>query len=145
MILLSVKMCAVPDWRYAYEEFLGHLRAMRTVREWQYTSRFGHVGNAQTSRASNARVLDYFSDSYENRSEAIHKAELFLSIQDYIGRHADFFARKSMVEVSAPGVLLAEPWLLRAVHHAFTVLPDPKNVSPQKVLALAKAFREFDS
>jgi hypothetical protein len=47
---------------YPYEEFADHIKAMRTVRQWEYTSRFGHLGSDQTSRSNNARVLDFFSD-----------------------------------------------------------------------------------
>jgi len=144
-ILPPVKTCTVPGRPYAYEEFLDHIRAMKTVREWQYTSRFGHVGNDQTCRASNARVLEYFSDSYDDQTEALHKAELFLSIQDYLGRHAALFARKRMLETPEAGVLLVEPWLLRAVHHVFSVLPEAQNVAPKKVLALAKALRDISA
>ena len=86
--LLVLKTFPAPRLCYPYEEFAGHVRAMRTVREWEHTSRFGHLGNAQTTRANGSRVVEYFSDSYEDSKEAVHKAELFLLISDYIGRHA---------------------------------------------------------
>ena len=113
---------------------------MKTVREWEYTSRFGHLGNAQTSHAHSARVLEYFSDSYADRKEALYKAELFLSINDYIGRHATFFARKDLVEELAGAVFSVGPALLRAVHYTFCVSPRAASIPARKVLALARAF-----
>src|SRR5579872_2473885 len=44
---------------YPFEEFMDHVRAMKTVRDWEYTLRFGHVGAAQNSRANSARVVEY--------------------------------------------------------------------------------------
>jgi hypothetical protein len=129
---------------YPYEEFLDHVRAMRTVREWEYTSRFGHLGSAQTSRANGARVVEYFSDSYEDQKEAVYKADLFLSIYDYIGRHAPLFARKNLVERLEDTLLSVDPALLRAVHFVFSVGSSPAKVDAKKVLALAKAFKELE-
>jgi len=117
---------------------------MRTVREWEYTSRFGHLGKAQTSRASSARVLEYFSDSYDDQKEAVHKAELFLSIHDYIGRNAEVFAKKELLEELPSGVFLVQPALLRAVHHAFSVSERAAAIAPKKVMSLAKAFEEIE-
>jgi hypothetical protein len=131
-------------FRYAYEEFADHIRAMRTVRQWEDTSRFGHVGNAQTSRANSARVLEYFSDIYTDRKEAVYKAGLFLSIYDYIGRHAEVFSRKDWVETLDDGLISVEPALLRAVHFAFTTADRPAVIDPRKLLGLAKAFKEIE-
>ena|SRR5436190_11870374 len=117
---------------------------MRTVREWEYTSRFGHLGSAQTSRANGARVVEYFSDSYEDQKEAVYKAELFLSIYDYIGRHAPLFARKDLVEQLEDSLFSVDPALLRAVHFIFTVGSRPAKVEAKKVLTLAKAFKEIE-
>src|SRR5437868_1729469 len=71
------------QFRYPFEEFMDHVRAMKTVRDWEYTQRFGHLGTSQNSRANSARVVEYFSDSYPDQKEAVQKAELFLSIYDY--------------------------------------------------------------
>jgi hypothetical protein len=131
-------------FRYAYEEFADHIRAMRTVSQWEDTSRFGHVGSAQTSRANSARVLEYFSDIYPDRREAVHKAGLFLSIYDYIGRHAQVFSRKDWVETLDGGLISVEPALLRAVHFAFTTNDRPQVIDPRKLLTLAKAFKEIE-
>jgi len=117
---------------------------MTTVREWEYTSRFGHLGRLQTSQANNARVLEYFSDSYLNQKEALYKAELFLSISDYIGRHAALFARKDLLEVLAGNVFSVGPALLRAVHYAFSTSTRAAVLAPKRVLALARAFTEID-
>jgi len=116
---------------------------MRTVREWEYTSRFGHLGSAQTSRANGARVVEYFSDSYEDQKEAVYKAELFLSIYDYIGRHAPLFARKDLVEQVDESLFSVDPALLRAVHFVFTTGNEASKVEAKKVLTLARAFKEF--
>src|SRR5215475_5154776 len=89
---------------YPYEEFAGHMRAMQTVRTWEHTSRFGHVGKEQTSRANNARVVDYFFDCYSDKREAVRKAEFLLSIFDYIGRNADLVTRKGFLEVLEGGL-----------------------------------------
>jgi hypothetical protein len=129
---------------YPYEEFADHIKAMRTVREWEYTSRFGHLGSTQTSRANNARVVEYFADSYADQKEAVQKAEVFLSIYDYIGRNAVLFSRRDMMEVSEDGVLSVEPALLRAVHYAFTATARPANIEPRQILALAKALRAIE-
>jgi hypothetical protein len=117
---------------------------MRTVCQWEDTTRFGHVGTAQTSRANIARVVDYFSDSYEDQAEAVQKAELFLSIYDYIGRHASLFLKKELLEGLDEHLFAVEPALLRAVHHVFTVADRPAGIDPKRVLTLAKAFRAID-
>ncbi len=132
---------AIP-FRYSYEEFADDIKAMRMVRHWEYTSRFGHVGTAQTSRANNARVVDYFADCNTNVKEAVFKAELFLSICDYLGRHIDLFARKRLVELEDGNLISVEPVLLRAVHAVFMVAPDPAGADPRKVLALARALED---
>ncbi len=126
---------------YSYEEFADHIRAMKTVRAWEYTSRFGHLGPEQSNRASSARVLEYFADSYPDQQEAIQKAELFLSINDYLGRHASLFSGTDLLELSEGGVLLVDPSLLRAIHHLFTSTLQPEAIAPRKVVALAKAFQ----
>jgi hypothetical protein len=56
---------------------MDHVRAMKTVREWEYTLRFGHLGNSQSSRANNSRVVEYFSDSYVDQREAVQKAQFY--------------------------------------------------------------------
>jgi hypothetical protein len=127
---------------YSYDEFADHIKAMKTVRKWEYTSRFGHVGDAQTSRANNARVLEYFSDCYEDQSEAVHKAELFLSIYDYIARNASTFARKHLLEKEG-GTFSVDSALLRAVHHIFTLSTKPSDVPIRPVVNLAKAFKRI--
>lgn len=127
---------------YPYEEFADHLKAMKTVREWEDTSRFGHVGKAQTSRANNARIVEYFSDCYADQHEAVRKAELFLSIHDYIGRNAAVFSRDALVEELAGGQYEVDSALLRAVHHVFT-LPGCLDKAPQKVLTLARALEQL--
>ena len=118
---------------------------MKTVSQWEYTSRFGHLGNVQTSHAHSARVLEYFCDSYADRKEALCKAELFLSINDYIGRHAALFVRKDLVEELGGNVFSVGPELLRAVHYAFSASPQAAGLAPKKVLALARAFGRFGS
>ena len=128
---------------YPYEEFSAHIKAMKTVREWEYTSRFGYVGSAQSSRANNARVVEFFCDSYENQKEAVRKADLFLSIYDYIGRNAAPFSRKDLLEILEGNLLLVDPALLRAVHYVFTAADQPPNISPKEVLSLAKAFQKI--
>jgi|SRR6266850_1595472 len=130
------------NFLYPYEEFSAHIKAMKTVREWEHTSRFGYLGSAQTSRANNARVVEYFCDSYENQKEAVRKADLFLSIHDYIGRNAAPFSRRDLVEVLEGNLLMVDPALLRAVHYVFTAADGPTNVEPKKVLTLAKAFQK---
>lgn len=129
--------------RYPYEEFADHLKAMKTVRQWEYTSRFGHLGSAQTSLANSARIVEYFSDSYPNQKEAVHKAGIFLSIYDYIGRRAELFSRKGLMEEAGDGLFSVEPALLRAVHLVFTTADQPASIVPKKVITLAKAFQEI--
>ena len=131
------------SYRYAYDEFADHIKAMRTVREWEYTSRFGHLGNEQSSRANSARVIEYFSDSYPDPKEAVHKADVFLSIYDFIGRNAALFAKKGLMEELDTNLLSVDGALLRAVHHVYTVVDNPLLVHPKKVLALAKAFQDI--
>ena len=129
--------------RYPYEEFADHLKAMKTVRQWEHTSRFGHLGSAQTSLANSARIVEYFSDSYANQKEAVHKAGIFLSIYDYIGRRAALFSRKGLMEEVESGLFSVEPALLRAVHYVFTAGDRPEAVLPKKVITLARAFQEI--
>ncbi len=130
-------------FRYPYEEFAGDIKAMRMVQQWQYTSRFGHVGTAQTSRANNARVVEYFADCNSNLREAAFKAELFLSICDYVGRHAALFVRNGLVEEEGERRMSVAPELLRAVHTVFTIRAEPAGTDPVKVLALARALQEL--
>lgn len=124
---------------------MDHVRAMKTVREWEYTLRFGHLGTAQNSRANSARVLEYFSDSYSDPKEAVHKAELFLSIYDYIGRNADYFGKKGLVDQLDPGLFSVDPALLRSVHFAYSQPGRPEPGSPKKIFHLARAFKELDT
>jgi hypothetical protein len=144
LVHIVLKTPPTQGLRYSYEEFADHMKAMKTVREWEYTSRFGHLGNAQTSRANSARVVEYFSDSYEDPKEALHKAERFLCIYDYIGRHADLFARKRLIEKLQGSFFSVDPALLRAVHFGFTAAEHPASISPKKIFHLAKAFQEID-
>lgn len=130
--------------QYPYEEFADHIKAMKTVQQWEYTSRFGAVGQEQTSRANCARVLEYFSDCYEDRREAVAKAELFLSIYDYLGRHADLFSKKELMERSEGSFFSVEAALLRAVHYVFTAAARRATVDPKVILNLAKAFKDID-
>jgi hypothetical protein len=140
-----LKTSPAPRFCYPYEEFADHVKAMRTVREWEYTSRFGHLGNARTNRANSSRVVEYFSDSYADAREAVHKAELFLLIYDYMGRHAAELSRKGFMERVEADAFLAEPALLRAVHFVFTTSFRPATVDPKKVLALAQAFKDVEA
>jgi hypothetical protein len=139
-----VKPPLASSFTYPYEEFVDHIKAMRTVQEWEYTSRFGHLGSAQTSRANSARVLEYFSDCYVDQKEAVYKAELFLSIYDYIGRHATLFSRKDLLEDVDGKLFSVDPGLLRAVHFVFTAVSRAVNTDPKKVIALAQAFGDIE-
>jgi hypothetical protein len=118
---------------------------MRIVQKWEHTSRFGPVGQDQSSRANNARILDYFVDSYPCEAEAVEKADLFLSIHDYVGRHAAFFAKKGLVEVLSDNHFSVDPALLRSVHYLFTALDQPGATDPKKALILARAFRSVET
>ena len=140
-----MKTSLAAQFRYPFEEFMDHVRAMRTVQEWEETVRFGYVGRHQTSRANNARVLEYFSDSYADQKEALLKAEVFLSISDYIGRNAAFFSKRRLLEDQGNGLLRAEPALLRSVHFAFTRPERIDEVSPKRISNLARAFRELET
>jgi hypothetical protein len=131
------------QFQYSYEEFTDHIKAMRTVSQWEYTSRFGQLGPDQTSRANGARVVEYFSDSYADPKEAVHKAEVFLSIYDYIGRHAALFSKTDLLDEEDNHLFSVDPALLRAVHHIFTVHGRPAGVEPKKVLNLARAYKEI--
>ena len=117
---------------------------MKTVRTWEYTQRFGHVGLSQNSQANNARVLEYFSDSYVDQKEAVQKAELFLCIYDYIGRNAVVFRRKGLLDQLDEKLLSVNPALLRAVHFIFTRPNRREEIPARKVLNLARAFEELD-
>lgn len=116
---------------------------MKTVQEWEYTSRFGPVGKARASWANNARVVDYFSDCYPDSKEALYKAEAFLSIHDYLGRNASLFARKRLLEEVNEGVFSVEAALLRALHYVFTVSPRKNAFTAKQVTNLALALREI--
>ena len=117
---------------------------MKTVQQWEHTIRFGHVGTEQTSRENSARILEYFTDSYTDQKEAINKAELFLSIYDYIGRNALFFSKKALLEQTGNGLFSVEAALLRSVHFAFTLPDRPEEINPKLILNLARAFRELE-
>jgi hypothetical protein len=132
------------QFRYPFEEFMDHVKAMKTVQEWEDTVRFGHLGKDQNSRANSSRVLEYFSDSYPDQKEALCKAELFLSIYDFIGRNAFFFSKKALLEQADKGLFSVEPALLRAVHFAFSIQDRPEVISPKRILTLARAFKEFE-
>jgi hypothetical protein len=136
---------AAPRICYPYEEFADHVRAMKTVRNWEYTARFGHLGTDQTSRANNARVVEYFSDSYGDQAEAVGKAEIFISIYEYLGCHAGLFSKKGFMERVEGSVFFVEPSLLRAVHQLFTVASRPASVDPKRVLNLARAVSAIEA
>jgi hypothetical protein len=128
---------------YSYEEFAGHLRAMKTVREWEFTSRFGYVGQSQTTQANTSRVIEYFTDSYTNPAEALHKAEMFLSISDYLVRYAEVFGKRKLIDREADGSMSVDSALLRAVHYLFTSVSRPAEVEAGKVMDLARAIGEL--
>jgi hypothetical protein len=116
---------------------------MKTVRQWHYTQRFGDLGSSQDSHSHAARVVEYFSDSYGNAKEALAKAELFLSIHDYLARNASFFCKKGLLEEEDRGELTAEPTLLRAVHFVFSLGTASERVDARKVLRLARCFQDL--
>jgi hypothetical protein len=128
---------------YPFEEFCDHMRAMKTVRQWEHTSRFGELGKDQSNRANNARVLEYFCDCYPESGVAIRKAESFLSICDYFARNSLLFGKHGFMEKDRDGVFSVEPALLRAVHHVFTSCTSFGRVLPDKVIDLAKAFEQI--
>jgi hypothetical protein len=90
-------------------------------------------------------VVEYFSDSYADAKEAVAKAELFLSIYDYIARYALLFSRKNLLERLEGDLFSVEPGLLRAVHYLFTVAARPSSVDPKRVLVLAKALGAIEA
>lgn len=123
---------------------MDHVRAMKTVQQWEETTRFGHLGRDQTSRANTSRVLEYFSDCYADPREALFKAELFLSIYDYIGRHASVFVKKGVVEELGNNLFSVDRSVLRAVHFAYTLSNRPLKISAKSILHLARAFCEVE-
>src|SRR5262245_58711504 len=129
---------------YPYEEFADNMRAMRTVRQWEYTWKFGYLGHSHDNKAEIARTLEYFSDSYLDRAEALCKAELFLTICDYVALHASFFSSQGMIDTEVEGELCAESALLRAIHHVFTALAGARGTDPNKVLNLARALKALE-
>ncbi len=131
-------------FRYPYEEFGEHIKAMKTVREWEHTLRFGELGSEQTPRANSARVIEYFSDCYEDGKEALYKAGTFLSIYDYIGQHEEFFVKKNLLEKVEERQFSVEPALLRAVHYAFTTVLEPAKIEPKRIMSLARIFRQLE-
>ncbi len=142
-MVVAVKTSLALSVSYPYEEFSDHVKAMKTVREWEYTARFGHLGTCQSSRANNARIVEYFSDSYADQREAVYKAELFLLINDYLGRNAKVFSKKGLMDEAEDGMFSVEPALLRAVHYVFTAAIQPASTPPAKVLTLAKAIQDI--
>jgi hypothetical protein len=123
---------------------MDHVRAMKTVRDWEYTQRFGHLGASHNSHANSARVLEYFADSYHDQKEALQKAETFLSIYDFIGRNALYFERKDLLERLGNDQLSVDPALLRSAHFVFTLPAKPTTIHPRKMSNLARAFKEFE-
>jgi hypothetical protein len=129
---------------YPYEEFVDHMRAMKTVRQWEFTWRFGYLGPSRDNQAEVARTLEYFFDSYADQTEALFKAERFLSICDYTALHVSFFAGRNLVETEADGSVTAEPALLRAIHYIFTALASPRGTDPRKVVDLARSLKALE-
>jgi hypothetical protein len=130
---------------YSYEELVDHLSAMRTVCEWEETRRFGHVGTGQSTVSHVARVLDYFSDSYENLDEAVFKAERFLAICDYLARNRELFSREAMIETEGQGDFAIDTALLRWVHNFFTSGARAASAGAEKVVFPAKAFKTLQT
>lgn len=133
-----------PRFEYPFEEFSDHTKAMKTVRAWQYTVLFGHLGTDQTDWANRARVVEYFCDSYPNQKEALYKAERFLVICDYLARHTDFFTREGLLESEHDTLLSVDPALLRAVHLLFTSGEEPAVATPKEVLSLAWTLKNIE-
>jgi hypothetical protein len=131
-------------YAYPYEEFADNMRAMRTVRQWEYTSRFGYVGPSHDTESEIARTLEYFSDCYPDPAEAFRKAEQFLSICDYVALHLSFFSNKGMTDTEEGGSVCAEPALLRAIHYVFTALGGTRGTEPKKVLNLARTLKALE-
>ena len=142
---VAMKISETARFPYPYEEFGEHIRAMKTVREWEHTVRFGDLGNDQSTRSNSARVIEYFSDCYSDGREALYKAGTFLSIYDYIGRHEEMFIKKNLLDKVEQRLYAVDPALLRAVHHVFTTAPEPGGVEPKRIMSLARAFRQFET
>jgi len=144
MTLVAMNTSQTLRFRYPYEEFGEHIKAMKTVREWCDTVRFGHLGSDQTARAHSARVIEYFSDCYQDGKEALYKAGAFLSIYDYIGQHEGLFAKKNLLDRMEERQYSVDCALLRAVHYVFTTVLEPAKVDPRRVMALARVYRQLE-
>jgi hypothetical protein len=74
----------------------------------------------------------------------VYKAELFLSIYDYIGRNATYFSRKGLVDEVEAGLFSVDPALLRSVHFVYGLPARPDHISQKKVYQLARAYQELE-
>jgi len=131
---------AIRDLRFRYHEYINEAKFTEIAGLFTEDGDllFGHLGNAQTNHATSARIIEYFSDSYQNQKEAIHKAEVFLSICDYIARHAPLFSRKGLMETLDGGLLSVDPALLRAVGNRPGVLYVRGELADERVYRTAE-------
>ena len=132
---------------YPFEEFYDHVKAMDEVRGWEHTVAFGEIGPAQTNEKNSARVIEYFSDSYADFKEAVHKSDCFLRIHDYIGAHIKLFGKRKLLSNRKKNVASVDRALFRAVHFVFTdgSVSETGSYKPEQVADLAQAFKILEN
>jgi len=131
-------------FKYPYEVFEEHENALEQVLGWEHTRIFGELGSRSDYAANQARILEYFSDSYKNRDESAEKSECFRQILEYTQQHRKLFERAGLYVKGAE----IDDALMRSIHFVFTSAQIPiqsNKVHPKLVVKLAKAFKKFES
>ena len=132
---------------YSFEEFQTHLAAMPIAMKSEYihlTDPPTEVGTQQTESAKSGRIIDYFSDCYTDKREAVHKADAFMAIHDYIGEHFRWFKWWGLLKPSPEkGQSFVSHGLFRAVHFAVTKLGSGEVIKRAKIVKLARAFNSI--
>jgi hypothetical protein len=113
---------------YTLNEFLGHFRALPTVRRYQHISRSFpggleqvEIGDDRSFEMTALRVMDYFHQVYSDGEEAMDKAGVFMLIVAHLANHrASYDSERFAVFTDTDQASMISVPLLRAVHHHFT-------------------------
>jgi hypothetical protein len=114
---------------YPVEEFLQHMRALPTVRQYEHISKgFScsgeqvEIGNDNSDVGLNAlRILDYFHQVYADKEEAQEKGCLFFVMLMHLVKHQDEYDSESFAVFTATDQpsMISVP-LLKALHYHYT-------------------------
>jgi hypothetical protein len=139
-------------FEYPLEEFFSHVGAMPVVGKYEEAFiSYDHppvpVGDSKTFEAQTFRIIDYLSQSIDDRDEQIYKAVRLQRSLSYISEHKGFFAQAGLMTTSESPAepVTVEGSLLQAVHAVFCQPDSPLDLDPAEIAVAAKKIEaEYD-